>query len=146
MRKLFLCPIVLFFLLLSNSLTAQLFAPSSINVTLEAQIDSTFNVDPAMMDSITMATTPHTVGVVVALADTAIVSSVHVKLTNNGTTIFDGSISFSQINATTTAYTLIREGKIIYLNFGNHVGNLDFLAEAYTEDGQGGSSATVTNY
>ena len=115
-------------------------------MTLEAQIDSTFNVDPAMMDSITMATTPHTVGVVVALADTAIVSSVHVKLTNNGTTIFDGSISFSQINATTTAYTLIREGKIIYLNFGNHVGNLDFLAEAYTEDGQGGSSATVTNY
>ena len=146
MRKLLLYPILMFFLLLSNILTAQLFAPSSINVTLEAQIDSTFNIDPTMMDSTTMATIPHTVGVVVALADTTIVSSVHVKLTNNGTTIFDSSISFAQTNATTTAYTLVREDKIIYLNFGNHVGNLDFLAEAYTEDGQGGSSATVTNY
>jgi hypothetical protein len=145
MRKLLLYPIVLFFLLLSNLSIGQLFAPFSVEVTLEAQIDSTFQMDPAMMDSASITSIPHILGVVVALADTAIVSGVHVKLTNNGTTIFDNSIPFSQTSVTTSAYTLVREGKVMYLNFGNHVGNLDFIAEAYTEDGQGGTSLIVTN-
>ena len=98
MKKTFFHAIFIFFLFFSFQSFGQLFPPSSISVTLEAQVDSTFQLDPAMMDSSAIATIPHTIGVVVALADTTIVSSVHIKLVNNGTIILDASIPFSQIN------------------------------------------------
>ena len=142
--------LILFFIssiLPNNVVYGQLFPPSSVDVALQAQVDSTFQLDPAMMDSTALASVPHTIEVIVALADTNLVASVHLKLVNqgNGATIFDGSVPFNPTTATTTAYTLIRENKVLYLNFGNHVGSTNFHAEAYTENGQGGSSTTVTN-
>lgn len=148
MKKPLLFPIVIaLFMLLPNLSFSQLYPPSLVDVTLEANVDSTFQVDPAMMDSSTLALVPHNLGVIVALADTQLVANVHVKLTNNGTgtVIFDGDIPFSQTSAQTTAYTLVREGKILYLDFGSHTGSVSFLAETYTKDSLGGISTTITN-
>jgi hypothetical protein len=116
-------------------------------VTLEANVDSTFQVDPAMMDSATLALIPHQLGVIVALADTQLVANVHVKLVNNstGSVVFDGNIPFSQLSAQTATYSLVREDNILYLDFGVHTGTVSFFAEAYTEDSLGAVSSAVTN-
>ena len=84
-----------------------------------------------MMDSSTMANLAHTIEVIVALADTQLVSSIHIKLIDNGVVIFDDSIPFAVTHSQTGDYTLTRNEKVIYLDFGIHMGAIDLCRSLY---------------